>query len=417
MLGSGVFTTSGFLLADLKAPWLVLVAWCVGGVVALLGALSYGALARRIPESGGEYVFLSRTVHPSVGYVGGWVSLLAGFSAPLAAAAFAFGEYTRDWFPGLSPVVTGTLLLTGMSVLHAWDVRRGALVQNLTVLIKVILITGLIGLGVAQIPDTATVRGLLGEPPSPFPVTALAMSFVWVSFSYAGWNAAIYVGGEVADPERTLPRSLLAGSLLVTALYLAVNAVFVLAVPANLIAGRLDVGRIAAAHLGGARWATLATVLIATALLTTVSSQIMAGPRVYARMAADGFLPAWLRPREGPPRAAIVFQWVLAVVLLWTASYQSLLTFIGFTLSLSNVVTVLGLIRLRQREGREFSVLGWPWLPVTFVVAVLGIAILSMAQAPLPSLAGFGLLGLGWCSWWLSARSGPVEPPSKSGAS
>ncbi len=393
MLGTGVFTTSGFLLEDLQSPWVVLAAWAVGGVVATLGALSYGALARHIPESGGEYLFLSRTLHPAAGYIAGWISLLVGFSAPLAAAANAFGEYTKSWFPSLSPPMSGTLLLICSSAVHAWSVRNGTIAQNFAVLIKVILITAFVMLGMARIPP------LSAAATSTFSIPTFAISLVWVSFSYAGWNAVIYLGGEVACPERNLPRSLLAGTLLVMALYLAINAVFVLAVPAEIISGKLEVGRLVAEHLGGPAWANGATLLISLALVTSVSSLVMTGPRVYARMASDLYLPAWLTQASGPPRAAIVFQLAIALLMLWTASYQSLLSFIGFTLNLSTAATVCGLIVTRRRLGASLPIPGWPWVPVTFVVAVLGMTSLSIAKAPLPSLAGFGVLGLGWLFW------------------
>lgn len=398
MLGTGVFTTSGFLLADLQSPWLVLLAWAIGGLVATLGALSYGALARHIPESGGEYLFLSRTLHPAAGYVAGWISLLVGFSAPLAAAANAFGEYTKDWFPALSPPMTGTILLTLLSAVHAWNVRHGTVAQNLAVLIKVVLIAAFITLGIARIP------GAQAASTATFSLPAFAMSLVWISFSYAGWNAVIYLGGEVSNPERNLPRSLLTGTLVVTALYLAINAVFVLAVPAEVISGRLEVGRLVAEHLGGSAWANGATLLIALALVTSVSSLVMTGPRVYARMASDRYLPSWLAQKSGPPRAAIVFQFAIALVMLWTASYQSLLTFIGFTLSLSTAATVCGLIVTRRRLGASLSVPGWPWVPVAFVFVVLAMTALSISRAPLPSLAGFAVLGLGWVSWRFTGR-------------
>ena len=398
MLGTGVFTTSGFLLADLKSPWLVLTAWAMGGLVAMLGALSYGALARHIPESGGEYLFLSRTLHPAAGYVAGWISLVVGFSAPLAAAANAFGVYTKDWFPGVSPPLLGTFLLIILSAIHAWNVRHGAAAQNLAVLLKVLLMAAFIGFGLTRISNfTETAVTAFSTP-------AFAMSLVWVSFSYAGWNAAIYLGGEVTNPGRNLPRSLLTGTLLVTGIYLAINAVFLLAVPGEAIEGRLEIGRIAAEHLGGHTWANGATVLICLALATSVSSMVMAGPRVYARMAADGYLPSWLAQRAGPPRASILFQFAIALLMLWTASYQSLLTFIGFTLSLSTAATVIGLMVVRRRIGASLPVPGWPWVPVTFVVAVLGMTSLSVARAPLPSLAGFAVVGLGWVFWLLNAR-------------
>lgn len=404
MLGTGVFTTSGFLLGDLKSPWLVLAAWGIGGLVAMLGALSYGALARHIPESGGEYLFLSRTVHPAAGYVAGWISLIVGFSAPLAAAANAFGVYTKEWFPGVSPPVTGTILLIILSAAHAWNVRRGAMAQNLAVLVKVILIAAFVSFGGARI------SGVLKFTASPFSAPAFAMALVWVSFSYAGWNAAIYLGSEVKDPMRNLPRSLLTGTLFVTGIYLALNAVFVLAVPNDSIAGQLEIGRIAAEHLGGRSWANGATALICLALVTSISSMVMAGPRVYSRMAADGYLPSCLTQHDGPPRASILFQFAIALLLLWTSSYKSLLTFIGFTLSLSTAATVIGLITLRRRLGAELKVPGWPWVPCAFVIAVLGMTSLSLSRAPLPSLAGFAVIGLGIFFWRLN-ESRKVKGP------
>ncbi|MCC6234734.1 MAG: amino acid permease [Verrucomicrobiales bacterium] len=402
MLGTGIFTTSGFLLADLQSPWVVLGAWVVGGLIALLGALSYGALACQLPESGGEYLFLSRTLHPAAGYIAGWVSLLVGFSAPLAAAANAFGQYTGEWFPASSPVLTGTVLLVVVSLLHAWNVKGGAVVQNLAVVIKVVLIALFLGLGFAQIPAASSV------PPAQagtFTVPALAMSMVWISFSYAGWNAVVYLGGEVKHPERNIPRSLILGTVLVTVLYVAINAVFLWAVPGDVISGQLEVGRLVAQRLGGKSWAEGATILVSLALMTSVSSLLMSGPRVYARIAADGYLPAWMQQRSGPPRFAIAFQLVLALLMLWTATYQSLLSFIGFTLGLSTAATVSGLVMERLRRGPSVTVPGWPWVPLVFVVAVLGLTLLSISRAPLPSLAGFAVLGLGWLRWRLGGEA------------
>lgn len=390
MLGTGVFTTSGFLLADLGSPFWVLLAWVLGGGIALLGSMSYGALARHLPESGGEYLFLSRTLHPTAGYVAGWISLLVGFSAPLAAAAQAFGEYTAEWFPAVPPPVTGSLLILTAIAVHGWDVRRGAWIQNLAVGVKLTLLALVLGPGLGRM----TVASL--PAPGTLAIPTLAMALVWVSFSYAGWNAVIYVGGEVARPERTIPRALLAGTLLVTGLYVAIQAVLLFAVPGELLVGKLEVARIAARHLGGERWADGITLLVALALVTSVSALVMTGPRVYARIAADGYLPGWLAATSGPPRRAILFQGILALGMLWTASYQALLSFIGFTLGLSTAATVWGLMRVRVRLGKALPVPGWPWVPLGFVVAVLGMSGLSALRAPWPSLAGLMVLGLGW---------------------
>ena len=407
MIGTGVFTTSGFLLADLHSPGIVLTAWAVGGVVAALGALSYGALARRIPESGGEYLFLSRTLHPAAGYIAGWLSLLVGFSAPLAGSAFAFGEYTKTWLPGWPPQFAGTLLVVGFAAVHSWHVQRGAWIQNAAVVLKVALIVGFAAVAAPRLPAPAP------TPAAPASLAAFGVALVWISFSYSGWNAAVYVGSEVRDAERTLPRALLLGTGLVTALYLALNFVFVFAAPTTQLAGKLEVGRLAAEALGGRAWANAVTAIVALALVSSISSLIMAGPRVYARMAADGCLPRGLAAGHGPPRTAIALQAGLALVMLWSASYEWLLTYMGFTLSLGTAATVAGLIALRRREGASLPVPGWPVVPVLFVAAVLAMTAFTVWRRPVESLFGLGTLALGWLAWkWTRAKSEAAAPPA-----
>jgi APA family basic amino acid/polyamine antiporter len=397
MIGSGVFTTSGFLLADLHSPLRVLAAWLVGGVLAMLGAVCYGALARRFPESGGEYLFLARTLHPAAGYVAGWVSLFVGFLAPLAAISLAFGEYLKDWLPASTPQLTASGLLLLFALVHGLHIQRGAWAQNCAVLVNLTLITVLLVLAATRLaPAPASDSGN-------FPVGAFGVSLVWVSFSYAGWNAAIYIGSEVRDPQRNLPHAMALGAGLVTFLYLALNAVFVYAAPAERLAGKLEVARIAAGSLGGAALANLVTALIALALATNVSSILMAGPRVYARMADDGYLPRWMRfPEKGPPRGAIIFQTSLALALLWSVTFKALLTYIGFTLGLCSAAAVVGLIRLRLREASSVTVAGWPWTPVIFVVATLAATGFTMAQQPVASAIGLATLAVGLGVWRFS---------------
>jgi basic amino acid/polyamine antiporter, APA family len=400
MIGAGVFTTSGFLLADLGSPWIVLLAWCVGGIQAALGALCYGALARRIPESGGEYIFLSRTLHPSAGYLAGWISLLVGFSAPLAAAALAFGTYAGPWIPALDPRVLGTVLILLFGLVHALHVGRGAQLQNWSVILKVCLILALIAYAFPRLDFEVQA---VAEP-MPFSIGAFAVSLVWISFSYSGWNAAVYVAGEVKNAERVLPRALLLGTGLVMLLYLALNTVFVFSAPADQLAGRVDVGRIAAESIGGPGLGNAVAALIALALLTSVSSLIMTGPRVYAQMAGDGYLPRFLRPQSGPPRYAIAIQLVIGLLLLWVTPFRDLLTYIGFTLMLSTAATVLGLIALRRKEGSAFVVPGWPWVPALFLAGVVAIGAFSISRRPVPSLIVLGVLGVGWIAWFLQHR-------------
>ena len=402
MVGTGVFTTSGLLIADLGSAWLVLLVWVLGGLVALLGALCYGALARHIPESGGEYVFLSRTLHPALGYLAGWVSLLVGFSVPLAALAYAFGQYTSALGGAVSasPRVTGTVIILVVAAVHAVSLTVGARAQAIAVGIELVVITLFTGFGMGQLAHEG-----LQNVTAPGRMAGLGVALVIVSYSYQGWNAAVYVGGEVAEPKKNLPRALVLGTAIVTALYLGLNAVFVLGTPASLLAGKVDVGRIAALVLGGPRLAKLVSGLIAFVLAICVSSLAMAGPQIVARMAADGFLPRVFAVRPGrPPRMALLAQTVIALVALWTAAFASLLTYVGFTLGLVSAVTVLGLVWQRHKQGPALRVPGWPWVPALFLVIVLGSIAFTVGERPRESLVGLSTLAVGLLAFWLQKR-------------
>lgn len=400
MIGTGVFTTSGFLLSDLGSKPLVLGAWVAGGIVAIFGAICYGALARRIPESGGEYLFLARTLHPAAGYLAGWVSLLVGFSAPLAAAAVAFGEYTRPWFAGTEPRILATILLLLFTFAHAWEVRAGAHIQNLSVVLKVLFLLVFLVLGTTRLqlrPEAVTTSASVG---------AFAVSLVWISFSYSGWNAAIYLSSEIRDAKRNVPRAMIFGTSIVMLLYLALNAFIIFSTPAAALKGQLEVGRIAAKELGGVVWENAITAIIGLALATSVSSLIMSGPRVYARMAADGYLPKWLRPEGNGFRSAIWFQTAIGLALVWTATFKTLLTYIGFTLSLSTAAAVVGLIKLKRSEGEAIRVIGWPWIPGLFVAFVFFSAGFTIFRQPVEAALGATTLIVGIAAYKLQESRG-----------
>lgn len=393
MVGSGVFTTGGFLLETLRSPWLVLLAWLAGGAIAACGALSYGALAQRFPESGGEYLFLSRTLHPAAGNVAGWVSLVVGFSAPMAAAAYGLGEYLAPWTPWHAPQLTGTLLLVAFALLHGAYGPVGTGVQNFAVAFKLVLIAGFVLLAWPRLAVAPFATGS-GEGAG---FGTFFSSLIWVSFSYSGWNAAVYLGGEVRDPERSLPRALLLGTGLVTVLYLALNTAFMFSAAPETLAGKADIGRVAAFALGGAVWADFLTLLVAFALSLSVSAMMMAGPRVSACMARDGYLPPWLSLHEdGAPKRATFLQCALSLALLWSAGFKELLTYTGFTLGLSTAATVFGLIRLRLKEGDACPVIGWPWAPLVYLLAVLAMTAAALVRQPQAALWGLATLPAVW---------------------
>jgi APA family basic amino acid/polyamine antiporter len=401
MIGAGVFTTSGFALADLRSRGLVLLAWVVGGLVALCGALSYARLAERTPGNGGEYLYLSRLVHPAVGFLAGWVSLLAGFTAPIAVAAHGLEAYLGASF-GLGVPVgwlgAGTILLAGLA--HGVARAPGLSLQNAAVTLKLVAIAVFVILGVTRLGAGAESPAV--APPAPIPgIAAFALTLVWISFAYSGWNAAVYVAGELREPGRTLRRASLMGTLAVTFIYVALNGVFLYAAPFDALAGRAEVGAIAAEALGGAGARRALSAIVALGLATSISAMVMVGPRVYAQMADDGLLPRLLGSGEGSPRAAIAMQVGLALVAFWLSGLRELLLFVGFLLGLSAAVTV-GCLFLSPE--RRFRMPEAPGAPLIFIVVTLGSSLFMALQQPLESLAGLATLAVGLLVYLASAR-------------
>jgi amino acid transporter len=416
MIGSGAFTVSGFALAALGEPGPVLLAWAVGGAIATAGALCYGALGRRLPLSGGEYALLSRAVSPLAGFLAGWVSLLAGFSAPIALAALGLQAYADAAFGRpAGPPWLGALAIAACALAHAFRTRIGVGLQNAAVALKLAGIAAFVAIGALgrgeRIPDA------FAWPASVDP-GAFALSVVWVSFAYSGWNAAIYVASELREPAR-LSRALVGATALVTLAYLALNAVFLSAAPAASLAGKAEIGALAAEALGGPALRGALAALVAFALLTSISSMLMAGPRVYAQMADDGLLPGFLRTGGGVPRASIALQVLLALALTLSSDFAELLGYTGFLLSLSSAATVLALMRWRVREGASRVPLpGWPWLPAGFVAATSGSALALVWREPFVLGLGAATLasGLPVYRWLAGARADAQARASSSRA-
>ena len=398
MIGTGIFTSTGYQIADMPSRSIILLAWLVGGGMALLGALCYGALARQLPESGGEYFFLSKTIHPSVGYISGWISLLVGFSAPIAAAAYGTGVYCQEWLQGVDPKWIGTVAVLLLGILHGIGVREGVMVQNLVVVFKIVMLIGFIGWSLLHLPSPEQVPAW--DPDW----GTFSVSLVWIYFAYSGWNAAVYIGGEVRDPDRNLPRAMTFGTIIVVVLYLALNGVFLWSGSLESMAGREDVARVAAESIGGQGLAQWVTLIILVSLMTSISAMLMAGPRVYAKMAEDGYLPCWMKSAQPPGWGNISLQIFVALLLLWIPTFKDLLAYIGFTLGIGTALTVLGLVKLKMKVHPNLNVPGWPIVPLLFLVMVLWVTVFSIWRQPVPSLYGVLTLLVGWVAWWFHRR-------------
>lgn len=390
MIGAGIFTTSGLLMGELGNPSLMILLWIGGGILALCGALCYGALGAAMPRAGGEYVYLSEQFHPMFGFLTGWVSFFVGFSAPLAASSLGFSEYLTRAFPELVSWGNPELLkrsisvfvIAGLTSVHLRGIEFGSRVQNVLTVGKVLLIAGLVVVGFSL------GSGSLGHMTSVSDFEfdgqgwrTVALSLMWITFAYTGWNASVYIGSEIKHPARNLPLSLIVGTSLVMLLYFCLNLLFVFAVPAEEMSGVIAVGGLAASRLFGGSIEVAVSMLIAFALLSSISAIIILGPRVYYAMAKDGYFfkaVAHVHPVFRVPSKAIVLQAFIAIVLVTSGTFDQILTYMGFCLGIFPILAVMGVFKLRLGLGYRVAA-------VLFAAVSLLILVLAYMERPVES--------------------------------
>ena len=409
MVGIGVFTSLGFQVGDLPSGFAILALWALGGLAALSGALAYAELAAALPRSGGEYVFLSRAYHPMLGFMAGWISATVGFAAPVALAAMAFGHYFAGVLPESSPLAMGLIAVYAVTAFHLSGVRFGSTFQNVSTALKLVLIVAFIGFGfsVAQpqpisfLPKEGDLDLILSAP--------FAVSLVYVMYSYSGWNAATYIAGEVEAPGRTLPRAILAATLVVAGLYILLNAVFLYTTPIAALKGQLNVAQVAGEHIFGVEGGRLVAAIICFGLISTISAMMWIGPRVTKAMGED-FTALSLFSRTsagGVPVLAVVVQLLVVTGLMLTESFEAILDYIQFSLTLCSFLAVLGVIVLRVREprlGRPYRIWGYPLTPFVFLV-VTGYMLYFVAMGrPTHALASLGTMAAGLLLYVVSSR-------------
>ena len=403
MIGAGIFTTSGLLMAGLNNPVLMISLWVVGGIIALFGALSYGELGAAMPGAGGEYLFLSRLYHPVFGFLSGWVSFVVGFSAPIAASAMGFSEYLMRAVPALpewlsvagimgeraaGKIISISVILI-FTFIHYRGLKTGARVQNVLTLLKVVLIVVLIVAGLFSgngdmehfSRGNNINQGFAGWK-------TIGLSLMWIMFAYSGWNASTYIGGEIKNPSKILPRSLIYGTGIVMLLYLALNFIYVYAINPDEMKGVISIGGLAMGKLFGKSAEVMFSLLIGFALFSSLSAFIIIGPRVYYSMARDGLFfrsVAKIHPRFQVPSNSILLQCVIAVILVLSGSFEQILTYMGFALGIFPVMTVIGVWILRKNNPGALRLKGFPVTQIVYVATGIMILILSFLERPAES--------------------------------
>jgi APA family basic amino acid/polyamine antiporter len=400
IIGTGIFTSLGFQLVDIQSGFPLLMLWIIGGIAAFCGALCYGELSAALPRSGGEYHFLSKIYHPALGFMAGFVSATVGFAAPIALAAMAFGKYFVGVFGVGSPMVLSFVVVWAVTAFHLGNLQVGSVFQNLSTLVKLLLIGALIGAGlfvqtkqpISFLPASGDAIAIFGGP--------FAVALVYVMYSYSGWNAAAYITGEIKKPEKNVPRSLLAGTGLVIVIYVLLNAVFLATTPVQELKGQIEVALIAGKHIFGTNGGRVAGAVICLGLVSAISSMTWIGPRVSMSMGEDHWLLRMLGRKNphGIPTNAIVLQLLIVNMLLLTRSFESVVQYTQFSLLLCSLFAVVGVMVLRATRPempRPYRVWAYPLPPIIFSVITLWMMFYLLRWKTIESLAGLATALIG----------------------
>jgi APA family basic amino acid/polyamine antiporter len=406
MVGTGVYTTLGFQLQDLSSGFSILCLWVLGGVISLCGALSYAELAARIPRSGGEYTYLSEIYHPALGFMAAFVSLIAGFAAPIALSAMAFGSYLHAAFPFCPVHLSSWTVVLLISLFHLRSLQVSSLVQVVATALKFLLVALFIAAGFWSLSRNADAWAVLtphARSAEELLRPSSGIALIFVLYAYSGWNAVTYLAGEVRSGGRIVGLSLVLGTLAVALFYVVLNAIFLTSAPLSELRGVLNVGSVAAEHLIGPSGGRVMSGIISFGLLASISAMVWAGPRVIQRVGEDYPIFAWLarRTATGIPRRAILLQLLLVLGLIAGGSFQTVLLFAQIPLLLCLILGVSGLLVLRKKEGGFSPALGsrpqfacplYPLPPVLFILCSGAGLLYSAISKPMIALAGMAIM-------------------------
>lgn len=393
MLGTGILTVTGGkegLLSMLKSPDAVLAVWIAGGVLAWIGAWCYGELARSMPRNGGEATILRELFSPTLGEIAGWTSFVVGFAAFNASAALTFAAYVGEACPGTALpfkliACAVLVLVTGM---HGFLGPLGMRLQTLLATAKFAMLAGLTLYGLIHLAPSVV------DAPVPAPAQHAAgfgaswgLAMMFVGFSYSGWNAAIYVAGEIQKPLRNIRRAMLLGTTIILLLYVAINAVLLRYLPAAEIENNSAVMALLVKHAFGPQISSIFSALVAFALLSSLGVSAFLGPRVMATMLG------WFGKKLGEEdRVTIVhpsliwLQAALSLVMVLTGTFGQIITVMGFLLGLFPILCIAGLYRgNRHMESGSLTLARYVFAPV-YISVSSAVLVLGAAQSPREAL-------------------------------
>ena len=396
MIGTGVFTSVGFQLSSVQNSWSILLLWVVGGLMALFGAFAYAELGTHFKESGGDYIYLSRIFHPLLGYLSAWAGLTVGFSAPVALAAMACTKYLAPF--GLQDnkwLAIAVIILIGL--MHSFTIRHSSRFQNITTAVKVLFIVTLIFLGFFITYHSGNAINFDNTWQQEIVKPGFAVSMVYVSFAYTGWNAAAYVVDEIDNPSKNLPKALIGSTLFVAVVYVLFQFALLRNATVPQLEGREEVTFISFHNLLGSAGGKWVSVFIAIQLIATISSYLWVGPRVTWAMAKEHQLwkPLSKRNKHLVPVAAVWAHVVISIVLALTGSFEKVLLYAGFVLQLMASLTVATSLFLKNKNSATFKSPFKPVLQIIFLLFNAWVLGFTIIDKPVESLIGIGILSIG----------------------
>ncbi len=416
IIGAGIFTTTGFQAADLGHPGYIFLLWIIGGLLAICGALCYAELGAAMPEGGAEYVYLRRTYGGMLGFMTAFVSLFAGFSAPIASALKGFARYLSYWFPVLEdpPVLLGLVdatdcialglvwLLIGIQLRGS---EAGLRFSDAITFFKVIGIIAIIvaaaAIGQGDVGGFTTTSETYTNLGTAGLFSAMATSLIFVMFCYSGWNASAYIAGEFRNPQRDLPPSLILGTGMVMALYIGINAVYFYGASVDELAGVAEVGLVASKNLFGPVGVSLVTIVLCVSLLASATAMTIVGPRVSVALGRDyhafRFLSV-IKGSRGVPANALILQGVVTSIIIVSGRIDQIMQYAGFTLSLFASLAVSCVIVLRIKHPdmpRPFRTWGYPLTPILFLSVSGWMMFWAFQGRPVESTLGLATAAIG----------------------
>lgn len=399
IIGSGIFMNPSVVAHYVANGVAVMAVWIAGGVIALLGAGIFAELAARRPQDGGLYAYMRDAFHPALGFMFGWTLLLVSQSGGMAAAAVTFANYFEPltgWHASTAGVAV--VAIATFTAINALGVRTGTNTQNGFMVLKIAAIAAFAALGLFV---AKSAGGVASAAPASVGLSAIGLAMVPVLFAYSGWQTSSFMMAELHEPQRTLPRGMIAGVAIVVALYLAVNVtcLHVLGI-AGLAATTTPASQIASIAFGPTGLKIMAAV-IAISTLGFLSNQILTSPRVYFQMAADGTFfrqLAWVNARTHAPVVAIVVQGIVAIVIALTGRYDQILNYVTCNDYIFFGLSAIALIVFRYRDARDdapqpfFRMPGHPVTTLIFLVAAWYIVGNTVLKSPMDTGVGIVIL-------------------------